>query len=782
MSLVEQPRSGRTIETPIASIGDPTQQQEEDRLYGALLRRKWLLVLFALLGIGVGALLYKRQVPIYESSLKLMIWNQAPPRLVESDAFLQPSTTGKHEHLIVSGAVLEKACDEGKLETFKSLEGATDPIRRLKSIVRVTQIRDAVDTLELSATGAYRNELPEILAEVVNAYTAILEEDTETLSRDMANLMEALQENIEESKGAAEAEYFELFESLEIRGSKEGEEVRNPFREKVITLYERLSEAEEKQRSLQDSVDALPTEEATQAEANALIKVTAMEAAQYFGYARAAPIQSAAQKIEVPIQEVDSRISELELKIGKAISTVGENHPTVKSLQIDLEYFQAKREALLEEQTQLEAEQALTTEEEPSLLEITDTDRDLIRMYASSLQRELETQQRVIDDLREEIGVQEQQSDRVAADISRLNLLAKEISQKDEVVRGIVNQLSEFTVLQTDYSSTNVRVIDAPTQGQYVAPQPTSYGAFGALVGLVLGVGVVMLLDWSEQSFHNPKQIHDRLRLNVLARIPEIRRKAPLRKRSEHISLLNDPHSEVAEGYRTCRTTLHFAMNSTGRTLLVTSPSAGDGKSTTAANLAAAFAKMGQRVVLVDADLRRPRAHVYLDEDLSPGLQQLADGSATAEDIIRPNHLVENLSLVTAGGHFSDPAEFLESPKFQDLIEKLKEEFDYVVVDSPPVLPVADTLALAPMADSILYVFRIRRGVALSAEKGVDMLRMVDANLIGVVVNGIDRNCFYSDYGKYGYNGYGSQGYFARRYYEADNKTYHELPNGNGRS
>ncbi len=219
---------------------------------------------------------------------------------------------------------------------------------------------------------------------------------------------------------------------------------------------------------------------------------------------------------------------------------------------------------------------------------------------------------------------------------------------------------------------------------------------------------------------------------------------------------------------------LFLAKENNAKTILVTSPSAGDGKSTTATNLAIVFAQAGYKTVLLDADLRRPRCHVYLGESKAPGLKDMVAGSADYHSLIKPCKDYNNLSLIASGGHPSNPTEFLESVQFKKLLTDLKNDFDFIVVDSPPVLPVADATALATMCDMVFLVLKIRRGVELASTKATEILRMVDGNVLGVIVNGVERRSYYSDYGKYGYSGYGGYKYYASRYYEKDNEKYYK--------
>jgi capsular exopolysaccharide synthesis family protein len=266
----------------------------------------------------------------------------------------------------------------------------------------------------------------------------------------------------------------------------------------------------------------------------------------------------------------------------------------------------------------------------------------------------------------------------------------------------------------------------------------------------------------------------------VVGKIPRIRTRGlkPVKGNAELITS-HKPSSSEAEAFRDVRTGLFFrSANEDIKTILFTSPSPGDGKSTTAANLAISIAQAGKEVVLVDADFRRPRVDRYFGEELEGGMVDVMSGEMEIADVIKPTELQTGLSLVTAGGHPKNPGELVTSAMFRDLIATLREQFDYVIIDSPPVLPVSDSVSIASLVDGVYLVTRIRKGVKLTAKKAKDSLDSVEARWMGLIVNDVDQNPYYNEYGyQYGsYAYYGSKSY--RTYYEDRRGT----PKGQARS
>ncbi|MEM7315089.1 MAG: CpsD/CapB family tyrosine-protein kinase, partial [Planctomycetota bacterium] len=237
------------------------------------------------------------------------------------------------------------------------------------------------------------------------------------------------------------------------------------------------------------------------------------------------------------------------------------------------------------------------------------------------------------------------------------------------------------------------------------------------------------------------------------------------------ICTLHRQGSRHAEAFRAIRSALYFSSSRKNyKVIQVTSPVPGDGKSTMAGNLAVAIAMSGKKVLLIDADCRRPRVNALFGLDNEVGLATVLQNESQLEDAIFFTS-VENLFIMPSGPTPSNPAELLTSPGFGQLLDIVKEDFDLVIVDTPPVLPVTDAVAVAARVDAVMLAIRIRKGVQITAMRAKEVLDGVDANVMGIVVNAVDgrygRSSYgygygYGKYGRYsGYGGYGdSHGYY----------------------
>ena len=286
-----------------------------------------------------------------------------------------------------------------------------------------------------------------------------------------------------------------------------------------------------------------------------------------------------------------------------------------------------------------------------------------------------------------------------------------------------------------------VEDVTKPTDGIQIAPVLIQSLLLGAVFGLLLGCGLGLWAELADRSFRSPADIRRLLGLPVLGHIPPIRISEP--PENKPIAALDAilaahlrPRAAESEAVRGIRTQLLFSTSGREHQVLqVTSPSPGDGKSTLAANLAISLAKSNKRVVLVDCDFRKPRVHrMFALSHPELGLASVVADQADLGAAVQGCE-IENLSLLPCGPRPANPAELLTAPKFQEILDDLRANYDFVILDTPPVLAVSDPAAVAPRADGIILVFRMTKDARPAAERAKDDLTAVGGQIIGVVVN-----------------------------------------------
>ena len=210
-----------------------------------------------------------------------------------------------------------------------------------------------------------------------------------------------------------------------------------------------------------------------------------------------------------------------------------------------------------------------------------------------------------------------------------------------------------------------------------------------------------------------------------------------------------EPKSIAAESYRTLRTNIQYSsFDKEYRVIVVTSSEPGEGKSTTAGNLALSMAQDNKKVILIDCDLRKPSIHKKFKISNLVGLSDVIVGKEELTKVVHRYN--KNLVILTSGKLPPNPSEMLSSKTMSSLLESLKETFDYIILDTPPVQAVTDSQILSTKADGTILVVRAERTKKESVENAVNLLRKVNANIIGTVLNGIDgsRNKYYYYYGE----------------------------------
>ena len=287
------------------------------------------------------------------------------------------------------------------------------------------------------------------------------------------------------------------------------------------------------------------------------------------------------------------------------------------------------------------------------------------------------------------------------------------------------------------------------------SPKPTQNGLLGLAAGLVLGVAAAFLRDNFDDAVATKDVAEQLTGTPVLAMVPMV---TSWRRRDKPVVIaLAKPTAPAAEAYRSLRTSLQFAqLERELRTILITSPTAAEGKTSTLANLGVVFAQTGQQVVLVSCDLRRPRLGKFFGLDEQVGLTTMLLGEQPLERAIQPVPGHDNLFVLGAGSLPHNPAELLTGPAARKLFAALRQQFGLILIDSPPVLPVTDAVVLSKVADATLLVVAAGQTKGADLQRAAEKLGQVNATMVGTVLNEVTKqNGYGHGYGNgsgYGYS------------------------------
>jgi capsular exopolysaccharide synthesis family protein len=384
---------------------------------------------------------------------------------------------------------------------------------------------------------------------------------------------------------------------------------------------------------------------------------------------------------------------------------------------------------------------------------IADAQRQLDAAIGKAVQAIHNDYESALSDERQLQAALDQQKEQ-ATDLNRKSIdyaaLQRNAESDRQVLQTLLSREKELRVAANS-GENNVRLMDrAEVPGAPYSPNPRRSAAFGLLFGLVFAIGAAFGLDYLNDTIKTPEDLTRRLKLPFLGLVPAVRGKGA----SPLISSAA-PH-EFGEAFRALRTNIVLpsaGINSQGArpTLLVTSAQPLEGKTTTACNLAMALAIGGARVLLIDADLRRPGLHRTLAVDNTRGLADVLAGRVALRDAISPT-AEPNLLALTAGAPPPNPSELLGSERMKRLLSALAQgPFDWVIVDAPPVLAVTDAVILAPLVSGVAFVFGAEMTRRRIAARAVETLLVGQPHAVGGVLNRVDlgRNRYY--YSRYGY-------------------------------
>lgn len=357
---------------------------------------------------------------------------------------------------------------------------------------------------------------------------------------------------------------------------------------------------------------------------------------------------------------------------------------------------------------------------------------------------------------------------REAIDLSKIEVEYRPFSrtaQETAKVFSLISQRRKEINLTEVMRTNNVRILEhAVLPTVPVRPKPIQNLAIAVMVGLGLGVGLAFLIDALDNTLKTQADVENLLGVPVLGLIPVIgpgqeAKEDPARIRDRDLGVFLEPKSLAAECCRSIRTNILFmSPDHPIRTMVVTSPSPQEGKTTTAANLAITLAETGNRVLIVDTDLRRPRLHKSFGVPNQVGVSSVIVGEVAPEQAIKRSE-VPNLDVMTCGPVPPNPAELLHTEKFLKLIEHLKQHYDRIIFDSPPTSAVTDPAVIGNVVDGVILVVKGGKTTRDAAGHAKRQLASANVRILGVIVNEIDFSSSSYGYQYYNYRNYSRYGY-----------------------
>ncbi|MFO1095496.1 MAG: polysaccharide biosynthesis tyrosine autokinase [Planctomycetaceae bacterium] len=699
----------------------------------ALLHRKWLLLFFLVLGVAGGALVHTRTPPIYASYAQLLIERKQSNIAEAAGKIGQKNPLDTYAVLICSPTIVQKAIEDGNLAQLPSLKGA-NRVNVIIGGLTAEPHEDSPDILNLMYAGNNQGDTQKILNAVINAFVQHLEEQQQKSSAVELKIITDTKDQLQAQLSQHEDEYAKFRDDAGLLYTQEGG--INIHQQRLAEIESRRSALRIEQSETKSQIETIQAALARGAKREALL-LMADQLDQSAATAAATTTSGQPQAMSF-ISHLLPLITELQEKR----ENVGAKHPDVLALEARINLTRD----LLKEQS------GVNVSGEPL---------DMVQVYVESLNEKLAAKDKNLASL-DELYSKDSEAARIYGSKENQDRAWRNRIEQDKKLCDAYVELLQKTDLVSKVGHVAARVYREPGMGAEQAVL-TRMLALGGIAGLLVGTLLAFLLEMADQSYRSPDDITRQLGVPVVGHIPNIeigRERKRLGTTRLHPSLVtyHRPGSQMAEAYRAVRTALlSGTRNKPHQMIQITSPNPGDGKSTLSTNLAMSIAKAGKSVLLIDADLRRPNVHKLLGMENDVGVTSVVEGGLDFDDALQSGPL-PHLDVMTAGPRETNRAELLLSPRFAEMLNALRERYDYVIVDTPPVLAVSDPAAIGAMVDGVLLVLRINRQARLHAVRARETLDLVGARLIGVVVNALGDSTAVQGFGT------GTRGYRAATY------------------
>ncbi len=673
-------------------------------------RRRWLVAIAILLCIGAGFLYLAKATPFYRSSSRMLVEQTGPKVIATSDVIATRSRSYLYTQCellkstpILSGAV--NILDSQEIRTFAE---ASDPIAILRANLSVS-LGKADDIITVTLESPYPEEAADIVNAIVESYVAY----QSSQKRDTAaELLKILQKE----KDRRDTELKERFEAaMNFKRSNEiisfGTDRSNVILQRLETLSKALTEAE---------LDL------TDAKARYQTILSLLSDPQKVRHLKGQLLdRQSVSSSKVTVWEEERNRLQLQLTTLRQQCT--ENHPAIQNIKL--------KQAELDKQE----EQRLTK---------------LAEAHIGWLKQQVAAAEGRINELGKSMEAQRKLAQELNSKAVEYAMLDAERKRAERICDILDSRIKEIDISE-DAGALNIglletaRVGDAPSR-----PRRAQTMAIALTLGLLFGTGLAFVSEWLDHRLKSVEEVSEALGLPVLGTVPQLSGHKNRVSMGKIVDL--EPTSHAAEAYRTIRTAVYFgAPDIETKTLMITSPAQGDGKSTLISNLAVAMAQAGQKVLVLDADLRAPMQDKLFElEDDSLGVTDVLAGVESLDRAVQHTN-IDNLDVLPCGKIPPNPSEILNSLAFGGLLTDLSKKYDRVLVDAPPVLALADARILGARCDATLLVLRAEKSSRKPSQRAVESLLSVGSRILGVVVNRVASRGGGYGYHEYGYYGYG---------------------------
>ena len=684
-----------------------------------ILRRLWLIAIVIVLTLAAGVIYLRQATPYYRATTKLFVAASGGNRILGDNSELTPLTSGNRRgtqaEIVVSPLVLRRVADRPDIKAMKSFAGGDNTMAMLRVGLNVVVGND--DLMDISFDTQHYGEAAQVANAVADAYIAFSDEYKRNTSAEMLQIIQKEKQKVEdemaqrltlltrfkmESGGLALASKDKDGKTV-LQGSVTIQQL-NSFTEAMTKAQIEVIEAKanlEGVINLKNDPNRLRQYVATQRSRGGLVSTNAGET-----------------RLTQELGDLYAARSQMESKLGI-------EHPRYVAT--------IARIAMLEQ-------------------ELTKYDATFVDSQIAMSQENYKAAERRVQELATYIQANGEEAKKLNNQVAQYERMAGEMEQTRSRLDFLNARIRELGMNQ-DVRALNVMLVEAAVEpADPFSPNSGKVLKMSLAFGLVLGLCLAMMLELVDDRLRSSDQVASAMNLPILGVIPEV---TDIKGEVARI-MEREPNSAQAEAIRGLRTAVLFGMpEGRAKTIMVTSPMPGDGKSTIAACLAESLAQSGQRTILLDADMRKPRVEAIFELSREIGLSSVITGRGTLDSAIQKGP-VENLDVIACGPIPPNPAELLNSDAFRKLLATLSERYDQVVIDTPPVLMVTDARVVSAITDVTIMVLLAGKSRQRQANHAKEALLSVGGRILGIVVNAVPnrgRGVYGHEYG-YAYGEY----------------------------
>jgi capsular exopolysaccharide synthesis family protein len=684
---------------PVAEFSGPTEPapQYHATPLKTLWRRKWLVVIVTVLSVAGTWFYLKRVTPIYTSTARVYV-QQTMPNMKDQDVQIAngDSYLFLQAEMVRSSSVLDKVVKDPAIRSLPTIGNTDDPAGKLGGTLRV-DLDPKLSILKIDCDSPFAGDVATIVNAVVEIYKTEQLQERNKSGQEVYDFLKT-EKDAEDAKLADKTkklvEFLKERKTVDVAGATASPvmaDLQQINAELARATAERVKADAYLQSAMKMKDDPDRLRQFLTLENDTNTHLTFDD--------RAAEIEKRLEVLKSELASMDASMS---------------NNPRVHSVQASIDSLTAE----------LKVERSHTASQ---ILEL--------------FQRNFDAKEGIEKGLKAHLDEVTKQALAANGDAADLMLLKSEKDRQASLCDMLDERMKKLNVDNVD-KPLNVKVLtyggtpDAPS-----FPKKSLFMGVALVSGITFGCLCVLLLELMDRRVRSADEVKGRLRVKILGAVPRARHRRSPRMMGQRVHV--DPWSDVAEAFRAIRTAITLGTTSTGeapiKRLLVTSPTPGDGKTVTSSNLAIAYAQNGLRTLLIDADVRRPMQQVVYGVSNDVGLSTVLTGRDRFSEAVVPSG-VPGLDILPAGPCPPNPAELLGSRQFQSLLAEATRQYDQVILDTPPVLPVADARVLAACVDGTVLVLRGQKTTRRESEDALESLQAVGGRVLGVVVNDMARN------------------------------------------